>query len=122
MLFGAAPPCHASGQRAGSALPTPTHPPSLLTQPVPVALVCVCSWGKGVGTSEMWTVPTRIVSPEGDNWRQVFTGTGKAQAATPFVCAIKADSSAWCFGTNLFGQLGNGDSECDDATQHAQRD
>lgn len=51
-----------------------------------------------------------IPNPPGGAWQQIATsllGAGVSDLA-PHTCAVKEDSSAWCWGDNSFGQLGFG--------------
>jgi alpha-tubulin suppressor-like RCC1 family protein len=39
-----------------------------------------------------------------------FTGATKVAIASTHACAVKADGSVWCRGSNAAGELGNGES------------
>lgn len=58
----------------------------------------------GDGTSTNRSVPVRVQSLTG----VTQVATGGAQAFEGFSCALKNDGSAWCWGYNNYGQLGDG--------------
>ena len=59
--------------------------------------------GRGTTTDSM--VPMQVSG--GGNWTSVDVGNASPYS-TSFVCGMKADNSAWCWGHDQNGQLGNG--------------
>lgn len=54
--------------------------------------------GDGSNTTQQSPV---LVAAGADNWKTTFAGENSS-------CGIKADNTGWCWGSNAYGQLGNG--------------
>lgn len=92
-------------------LPVPT-----LTEATDVASAgnsaCAVQGGKvfcwGLNTQKQLGVPTGTSRP-GPVEVSGLTDAVTLAGGTSFMCAIRADKTLWCWGSNISGQLGNGD-------------
>ncbi len=58
----------------------------------------------GIGTTATKTSPVQTLGPGGTG---VFTNVSQIATGSQSVCALKTDSTVWCWGINDSGQLGN---------------
>src|SRR5205814_7456739 len=54
----------------------------------------------GIGTTSNQDRPHRVTTPAADGWASVVVGNQGDDA-----CAVRSDSTLWCWGTNFAGQL-----------------
>jgi alpha-tubulin suppressor-like RCC1 family protein len=67
------------------------------------------SYGQlGDGTTIERTAPVDVVITEADGTRKLLTGVKAISAGVVHSCAILSDSSVACWGSNYYGQLGDG--------------
>jgi alpha-tubulin suppressor-like RCC1 family protein len=55
----------------------------------------------GIGSTASKTVPTQVTVPSSTGWDQVATGSTSS-------CAVRTDTTLYCWAVNSSGQLGNG--------------
>jgi alpha-tubulin suppressor-like RCC1 family protein len=69
----------------------------------------VVCWGRNdhgqLGTGEAGAAKASVVEVVG------LSGVTSVAAGITHTCALRADGSIWCWGSNTFGQLGNGTTE-----------
>lgn len=72
----------------------------------------------GNGGTERGRFPAPVMI-QGENGLETLTDVVQLSAGTSFACALRDDTSVWCWGDDSSGQLGTGTYEDDDFVPHA---